>query len=706
VNNFQFLFTILSSRLATLAGVHYDTKMMRGLELYIGEVLDEKYHIEKLLGQGGMGAVYLATHLGTDRPVALKIIAPEFMRNDEFIERFKREAKAAGRLRHPNVVDVTDFGFAQRGQERVAYLVMEYLDGCTLADVLAEESRLPLDWVVDIIEQVCSAVDEAHQQGIVHRDLKPDNIWLEPNRRGGYTIKVLDFGVAKLAVESGLPGQPLSLEIETRANINPVATVASDSSRPLATTRASHPPELTEAATLLDIPVTVNDEGQTRIFEPQGKASELKGREPSAAEASTQLLQSTDDRSYDDTLLLKADTPSASFTTSAVSRGALTQVGSLLGTPLYMSPEQCRGEELNARSDIYSLGVITFQMLAGETPFAGDLKTVMRLHQEAPPPPLREKNAKVSKKVALLVERAMAKDPAERPISAMAYASALRANMEGVGSLLRRSFALYSEYFPLFLRISLLAHIPVILFALLLILLEVAEAKHWFPSALQIIFTIVFNLLSVVVTFLANSVIAGMTVLIVMQLTLAPLRPVQIRHAFARLRKRWRPFLSTSIRVGLRILFGFILLIVPGFVMMVRYTLYAPIVLLEGLEKKAAMKRARELVRRSRLTVVKVVFLQLVIPIVVTSLAANFAHSSVKDKDNLALKIYSHLLALLNILVVPLISIMVALLYMKLRQVSGEQLRDTLEQVETDEVPRSKWQQRMRVSLHTRSSKH
>jgi hypothetical protein len=470
--------------------------------------------------------------------------------------------------------------------------------------------------------------------------------------------------------------------------------------------RASHPPELTEAATLLDVPVTVNSEGQTRGFDTPRVTPELNQREPSAAEAPTQSLQSADHRSYDETLLLNPKTEGESFTTSTGSRGVLTQVGSLLGTPLYMSPEQCRGDELNARSDIYSLGVITFQMLAGETPFAGDLQTVMRLHQEAPPPPLREKNAKVSKKVALLVERAMAKDPAERPISAAAYASALRANMEGVGSLLRRSFALYSEYFPLFLRISLLAHIPVVLLTLLLILLDVSAAKHWLPSALQIICTIVFNLLSVVVTFLANSVIAGMTVLIVMQLILAPLRPVQIRHAFASLKKRWRPFLSTSIRVGLRILLGFVLLIVPGFVMMVRYTLYAPIVLLEGLEKKAAMKRARELVRRSRLTVVKVAFLQLIIPIIVTSLAANFAHFNAQDKNSFALKIYGHLLAFLNILVVPLISIMVALLYMKLRQVSGEQLRDTLEQVEMEEVPRSKWQQRMRVSLHTRSSKH
>src|SRR5213078_1807443 len=149
------------------------------------------------------------THLGTDRYVALKLIAPQFMRNSEFVERFKREARAAGRLRHPNVVDVTDFGFAEVKGGQVAYLVMEYLDGCTLGDVLAEEQRLPIEWVVDILEQVCSAVHEAHHQGIVHRDLKPDNIWLEPNRLGGYRVKVLDFGIAKLA-EAGAPSATAS----------------------------------------------------------------------------------------------------------------------------------------------------------------------------------------------------------------------------------------------------------------------------------------------------------------------------------------------------------------------------------------------------------------------------------------------------------------------------------------------------------------
>ena len=680
---------------------------MKGLERYIGGVLDGKYHIEKLLGQGGMGAVYLATHLGTERPVALKIIAPEFMRNDEFIERFKREARAAGRLRHPNVVDVTDFGFARHGDERVAYLVMEYLDGCTLADVLAEESRLPLEWAIDILEQVCSAVDEAHQQGIVHRDLKPDNIWLEPNRRGGYTIKVLDFGVAKLGGEAGLQVRPpFALETETKTSLKPGVTVASDSPQSLARTTMPQSAEPGEAATLLDSSARVGNEAQTLIFDNPEALPEPGQREPSAAEASTQLLRPVDSSGYEKTLILERDTQDESPAMSTAAGEVLTQIGSLLGTPLYMSPEQCRGEPLDASSDIYSLGVITFQMLAGETPFNGDMRTVIRLHQEAPPPPIREKNPKLPKKVGLLIERALAKNPAERPVSAAAYASALRANSEGTGTLLRRSFALYSEYFPKFLKISLLAHIPVILLKILLIILDVAERRHWFPKNLQVPLEIFFELLSVVINFLANSVIAGMTVLIVMQLILTPLRPVELRPAFGILRKRWRAFFTTSIRVGWRILLGFILLFVPGIVMMVRYMLYAPVVIMEGLEKKAALKRARELVGRSKRDVVKVVLLQMLIPMFISGSATALASIGVKDTSAFAAKIYSHLLSFLNVFIVPLTSIMVALLFIKLRHLGGEPLKDALEQLETTEMPRSKWQQRMRVGLTSRASKH
>src|SRR5439155_22066103 len=108
---------------------------------------------------------------------------------------------------------------------RVAYLVMEYLDGCTLADVLAEDRKLPLDWVVDILEHACSAVEEAHHLGINHRDLKPENIWLEPNRRGGYTVKVLDFGLVKLGVatlpemEGAQPAPKLSAAVSSTSTL-------------------------------------------------------------------------------------------------------------------------------------------------------------------------------------------------------------------------------------------------------------------------------------------------------------------------------------------------------------------------------------------------------------------------------------------------------------------------------------------------------
>src|ERR1051326_5787533 len=114
---------------------------MSNLEQYVGQILDDKYRLERLLGQGGMGAVFLATHLGTERPVALKVIMPQFMTNPESIERFRREAKAAGRLAHPNVVNVTDFGFARTGEQQIAYLVMEYLKGCSLATLLKNRGR-------------------------------------------------------------------------------------------------------------------------------------------------------------------------------------------------------------------------------------------------------------------------------------------------------------------------------------------------------------------------------------------------------------------------------------------------------------------------------------------------------------------------------------------------------------------------------------
>src|ERR1700752_2776720 len=140
----------------------------------IGEVLDGKYRIDKQLGAGGMGNVYLATHLGTTRLVALKVISPRWAADPQFLARFQREAQACGRLRHPNIINVTDFGVARsKSGAQVAYLVMESLDGRTLSDYQKEHPGVVLPLAADLLDQVGLALAEAHRHGIVHRDLKP-----------------------------------------------------------------------------------------------------------------------------------------------------------------------------------------------------------------------------------------------------------------------------------------------------------------------------------------------------------------------------------------------------------------------------------------------------------------------------------------------------------------------------------------------------
>src|SRR5271154_2588717 len=173
-----------------------------------GEILDGKYRIDKQLGAGGMGNVYLATHLGTTRVVAVKAIAPRWAAEPQFLARFQREAQACGRLRHPNIVNVTDFGIAKAARGDMPYLVMEFLDGQTLSDFQKTNPRIALPLIADLLDQIGVALAEAHRHGIVHRDLKPDNIWLEPNGRGGYTEKVLDFGVAKVNLLGDWPLAP------------------------------------------------------------------------------------------------------------------------------------------------------------------------------------------------------------------------------------------------------------------------------------------------------------------------------------------------------------------------------------------------------------------------------------------------------------------------------------------------------------------
>ncbi|HEX8290477.1 MAG TPA: protein kinase, partial [Pyrinomonadaceae bacterium] len=141
----------------------------------LGLVLDDKYRLDERLGEGGMGTVYRATHLLIERPVAVKVLSPRLVTDDAAKERFRREARAAGRLQHTNAVAVTDFGETRGG---VVYLVMELLEGLSLREVLARDAPLDPARAVSLMLQISAAVEAAHEAGIIHRDLKPGNIFL------------------------------------------------------------------------------------------------------------------------------------------------------------------------------------------------------------------------------------------------------------------------------------------------------------------------------------------------------------------------------------------------------------------------------------------------------------------------------------------------------------------------------------------------
>lgn len=285
----------------------------------IGHTLDEKYRLEERLGVGGMGTVYRARHLLIDRPVAVKVLNRLFVEDEAARTRFRREARAAGRLQHPNAVTVTDFGESQDGY---VYLVMELLEGRTLRDVLAKEAPLDVARSVALMLQISAAVAAAHEAGIIHRDLKPANIFIVQHPEVPAVVKVLDFGIAKLASE---------------------------------------------------------------------------------------LLDDED-----------------SFT--------LTQVGAMIGTPRYMSPEQCDGVELTPAADVYSLGCILYEMLTGTVPFSGatPLAIAVRQTSEIPRSP-RDFVSSIPAALEQVVLHTLEKRPEDRPPNAAAFREELLATADRLG---------------------------------------------------------------------------------------------------------------------------------------------------------------------------------------------------------------------------------------------------------------------------------
>jgi serine/threonine protein kinase len=262
-----------------------------------GQVLAQRYRIQRLLGKGGMGAVYLADDEVLGELVALKVILSSFAADEAaMITRFRREAAAARKVSSPSVIRIHDLGEARPG---LLYLSMEYFAGRTLTELIAQRGVVPLKDAQDMLQQIAAGLEAAHQAGVIHRDLKPSNVLV--GERG--MVKIIDFGLATTAVGDGL-----------------------------------------------------------------------------------------------------------------------TATGAILGTPHYMAPEQVRGKSVDARTDIYALGALTYHLVCGRPPFAGDNPIAIGFaHISEPVVPPRQLRKDVSPSLEAAILAALAKAPEDRPPSARAF---------------------------------------------------------------------------------------------------------------------------------------------------------------------------------------------------------------------------------------------------------------------------------------------
>jgi serine/threonine protein kinase len=277
---------------------------------WVGRIIDKRYRINELIGEGGMGSVFAAEHLNLHKDVAIKIIRPDFGADSEVAVRFAREAMATAQLEHPHVVSAIDYGLLPEGG---AYLVMQLVRGRSLTEILELQGQLHWSKACELGAQVADAMSAATSLGIVHRDLKPDNILIQPRKDGTDLVKVLDFGIAR-----------------------------------------------------------IRDQGRSA---PAG----------------------------------------------AMPAEKLTQTGAIIGTPGYMAPEQAVGDKIDHRADLYALGVVLWETIAGRRLWdIGDMMTLIKTQLGKPAPRIREvvDDETIPKELDDLIAQLLSRSPADRPSQA------------------------------------------------------------------------------------------------------------------------------------------------------------------------------------------------------------------------------------------------------------------------------------------------